>query len=660
MTGLGGVVHGAGWPEASLFGGEDRGGVVGSAACRDCHRDFHERWEQSRHGASVRGVTVEWAEGVFGELPVRLESEEGGHMLEGMGAEVWMRVGGGEKLRVLSALGGRDVWYLLTEWGDPVRLQVLPMAYDLRRREWFSPGAEAGGMHGGGVGVEWTAASFTFSGGCYACHVSGGGSGRLESGAWWEEPGIRCESCHGPGGEHVRECRAVGEGEIPADLKIIAAGSFTSGQMEGLCGSCHGRVGVIGAGFRPGDLFADHFDLALWEDANFGPGGREEGETYTMTSWQANRCAREGGLTCLDCHTSSGRDRFPGVEANRACMPCHEERVEAVEEHSHHVAGGPGGRCVDCHMPVSEFGRMRRHDHSFRAPAPVVSLEFGGRSACGICHEDRGEAWAVEKVREWHGEHSGEGELRRTGLLEAARAGDWSRLDEMLGSLGSEQRHPVYMASMARLLAGCEDGRVVGALVGLLGAESLWVRASAADAMVGRLVPSAVPGLVKLAGDPVRLVRFRAASALAALPEGVLEEEDRVVVERAWGELEVSLLGRSEQVGVMEALGHFYLDRGRAEEAGVWLVRALGEQPENLGLLVSAGTALYRAGDLEGAREWLQGAVRLHPASGLAWANWVKYWGDLGKEEEEAKARREAEVRLEGGQLEEYRDRVRR
>jgi hypothetical protein len=243
--------------------------------------------------------------------------------------------------------------------------------------------------------------------------------------------------------------------------------------------------------------------------------------------------------------------------------------------------------------------------------------------------------------------------------MDLARSGDWSRLDEMLASLGGESGLPVYVASMVRLLAACEDDRVAGALVDLLGYESVWVRASAADSMVGRLVPAAVPGLVKLAGDPVLLVRLRAAAALAMLPDGVVDGVGQEVLARAWGELEAGMLRRSGEAGAMEALGHFYLDRGRLEEAGGWFVRALAEQPENLGLLVSAGTAFYRAGDLGQARKWLNRAVDLHPKSGMAWGNWVEYLEHEGQEGEVLRARQEAEVRLEGAEIESFRSRVR-
>lgn len=637
--------------------------VAGSAACRECHPVFHERWEHSRHGASVVSVSKAWAARELGVLPAELSDSPDERFRLGWGdraLEMTVEENGGkpERLTADFALGGRDLWYLLGELGGD-RLQVLPMAYDRRREEWFNPASSASRPHQeeeAVAGLNWRSPAYTFNDGCYACHVSGAGRSDAGPGSgatrWWEEPGIRCESCHGPGGEHVRAFREARESGRPAvDLKIIAAGDFTGPQIEGLCGSCHAKLAPIGGPFLPGNLFADHFDLALWEDTDFAVDGREQGETYTMTSWLSNRCAERGGLDCLHCHTSSGRNRFPGEAADAACQPCHEERVAGSEQHSRHPAGEPGGRCVDCHMPVTEFARMRRHDHSFRPPTPAVTVEFGSPNACSGCHGDRGAAWADLQVRQWHGADYQAPVIRRARWLDRARKQDWSALDGLLQNLEEEHDEPVYVASMIRLLGPCDDERKLPVMIRALAHPSPWVQASAAQGLAGQLRAGAVPGLVRLAGGPTRLLRLRAAEALVSLPDGVLESREQVTVDRALRELEDQLRLHSDDVSGMEALGHFYLDRGEAVEGARWLERALEREPGRLALMVSAGTAHYRAGDRDRAGLRFQGAVEVHPESGLAWLNWVRYLelcGQTGKVEE---ARRVALGRLRGNEL---------
>jgi hypothetical protein len=628
--------------------------VTGSASCRECHVEFHDRWESSRHGASVRAVDVGWVGGDLGDLPAEVRVEEALHRLVVRGDRLVVDAadpgGGRREVPVEFGLGGRDVWYLLGALEDG-RLQTLPVAFDIRRREWFNPGASAVRPHAVGreEAVEWTSPAYTFNASCYGCHVSGGrrpewaGAG---GGRWWDEPGIRCESCHGPGEEHIRVCREAGAGVRPEDLRIVAAGSFSGMQLDGLCGSCHARQRPITSEFRLGDGFFDHFDLLLLEDEDFWADGRERGETYTMTTWQANRCAQEGGLTCMHCHTSSGRDRYPGERANLACMPCHADKLEAGELHTRHAVGKAGSRCVDCHMPVTEFARMRRHDHSFRAPVPWATMELGSPNACQACHGDRGPEWADVEVRRWHERDYQEPVVRRARWIERARRSDWSDLEGMLASLERESGEVLYVASLIRLLGACDDERKVPALVAGLRHRSPLVQASAAGGLAGYLSGMTLPGLVEAAGHPVRLVRVRAAQALAPVPDGLLTVEARERVDRAFDEFEAAMQVETGDGLAWETLGHFRLDRGDVEGARAALMEALRLDPGNLGLLISAATAARRAGREGEAEALLKRAVESHPRSELAWFSRVVQLELSGRGAEAVRVRDEARKRL--------------
>ena len=110
------------------------------------------------------------------------------------------------------------------------------------------------------------------------------------------------------------------------------------------------------------------------------------GENYTYTQWLTSPCVKSGQLDCLHCHTSSGRYRFDEAKANRACLPCHQGKVEHPLAHTHHAAGSPGHRCVVCHMPKTEFARMERTDHSMRPPTPAATIAFHSPNACNLCH----------------------------------------------------------------------------------------------------------------------------------------------------------------------------------------------------------------------------------------------------------------------------------
>ncbi len=70
-------------------------------------------------------------------------------------------------------MGGKNVYFFLTPY-DRGRLQVLPVAYDLGRKEWYDVSA-SGLRHFTDVterAVSWTDPELTFNTSCHGCHVS--------------------------------------------------------------------------------------------------------------------------------------------------------------------------------------------------------------------------------------------------------------------------------------------------------------------------------------------------------------------------------------------------------------------------------------------------------------------------------------------------------
>ena len=429
------------------------------------------------------------------------------------------------KYPIEHVLGGKNVYYFLTRL-DRGRFQTLPLAYDVKWREWFDMAA-SGVRHyphqsGGDAPVDWKDRVYTFNTGCYGCHVSrlsthydpGADSYRTT----WDEPGIDCETCHGPGAEHARVCRRAPEGTVPDDLKIIRGGSrFTPRQNNDACASCHAKAAPLTGRYRPDGNFYDFFDLTTLEHPDFYPDGRDLGENYTLTTWLLSPCVKSGRLDCLHCHTSSGRFKQK-QDPNQACLPCHRERVDNAADHAHHPPSSEGGQCIACHMPATEFARMKRSDHSMLPPAPSATLAFKSPNACNLCHSERDAQWADALVRRWRTRDYQAPLLHRAGLIDAARRRDWSRLPEMLAYIASNDRDEVFAASLIRLLPAASDPRIRPVLLSALQDPAPLVRAAAAEAVSLRSWPQGLQALAAAAGDKTRLVRIRAAAGLAAAP----------------------------------------------------------------------------------------------------------------------------------------------
>jgi len=526
---------------------------------------------------------------------------------------------------IAHVLGGKNVYYFLTPMAKG-RLQTLPVAFDVRARTWYDTAA-SGVRHfhdrPADQAIFWTDPLYTFNTACYRCHVSQLSTNyNVATDTYntaWAEPGINCETCHGPGAEHVRVCRAAPKGQPPRDLKIISVARFTPDQHNATCAPCHAKMVPLTTTFRPGDRYFDHYDLATLEDPDFYPDGRDLGENYTFTLWRMNPCAKAGRLDCVHCHTSSGRYRFAEpAKANDACLPCHQERVAGAAAHHHHPGDGPGTRCIDCHMPTTSFARMRRTDHSLLPPTPAATLQHKSPNACNLCHADKTADWADQTVRQWYAEDYEAPVLRRAGLVADARRRDWSRLSDMLTTITSEDRDEVTATGLVRLLGRCDDPRKWPALMQALADPSPLVRSAAAGSLEAMLAPATVAALLEAAEDPVRLVRIRAAGALAAYPRDRLSEADRARLDRVLAELEASLACRPDDWISHYNLGNYYADRGRPDAALGEFAVASRLRPDAVPPYVNASMVHARRGETAEAEAALRRALAADPASAAA------------------------------------------
>ena len=244
-----------------------------------------------------------------------------------------------KKYPIEHVLGGKNVYYFLTPFKKG-RLQTLPLAYDVQKKEWFDTAASGMRHFPGGersTPVDWKEPPYTFNTACYSCHVSQLSTNYdLKTDTYrttWAEPGINCETCHGPSEEHNKIAKATPKGQPLSDLRIIRTKTMTKEQRNDLCSSCHAKASPLTPEYKPEERFFDHFDLTTLEDADFYPDGRDLGENYTSTSWLMSPCYKSGKIDCIHCHTSSGRYRFKAEDkANEACMPCHEARVKDADD----------------------------------------------------------------------------------------------------------------------------------------------------------------------------------------------------------------------------------------------------------------------------------------------------------------------------------------
>ena len=506
------------------------------------------------------------------------------------------------------AMGGKNVYYFLTTL-DRGRLQVLPLAYDVRNRSWIDttasmtihdPGPTAQPLH-------WRDPMLTFNTSCRACHVSQSAANYdAKSDSYqttWRESGINCEACHGPSAGHIQSMQAGHK----ADLQLVSMKSLSTAQRNDLCATCHAKLISISSDFKPGDRFFDHYSVAALETDDFFPDGRDYRENYTLTSWMMSACVKAGQLDCLHCHTSSGRYRFAD---NQSCLPCHAAQIRDPAAHTHHKPDSAGSRCISCHMPTTEYARMRRTDHSMRPPTPAATIAYKSPNACNLCHTDRDAAWADKQVRSWYKRDYQAQALSVARLIEAARKLDWNQLPAMLAYLKRADHDEIFAASLSRLLWNCGDTRKIPALLESLHDHSPLVRAAAVDGLSSHIGTQTLPALRAAASDKYRLVRIRAGAALAATREAQ--------VEPAIAEYVASLKTRPDDYSQHMNLGVFYADRGQPREAIAEYETAIRLRPDFAPPLINAAVTYSQLGEDEKAESALRRALQLDPESSAA------------------------------------------
>ena len=148
---------------------------------------------------------------------------------------------------------------------------------------------------------------------CFRCHSNGDLNLGTDYSIQPLELGIRCESCHGPGGEHVRA------GVRAATLSNPKR--FSSVELNDFCGACHRN--------SPENDWTDKW------------------KTRHQPSYLAQAaCFRKsrGALSCLTCHDPHAPLNEVAAKYEHRCMQCH----RAVR---HNTPVAAGRSCVDCHMP---------------------------------------------------------------------------------------------------------------------------------------------------------------------------------------------------------------------------------------------------------------------------------------------------------------------
>ncbi len=634
---------------------------VGTAVCAECHADETEAWKTSDHAWALKEPDSASMLGDFENASFTLDGvtsrffrKDGGYFVETEGAG-----GKPETFQIRYAVGHRPLQQYLVETGAG-RLQVLDIAWDVNARKWFHLYPDQ--KLPAGDGMHWTGTYKNWQARCATCHQTGfDKSYDFPSRTYkshWTELTVGCESCHGPGKDHVNAAR---QGN-PRQSLMPKLGAGQQENEINVCGPCHARRDAFSQVQPPaGAAFNDHYALSLLTpDLYFGD-GQQNAEVFILGSFlqskmkakgvtcsnchepHSNNLLAEGNAVCTQCHTGAGRSDFPSLRKAEYDTPAHH----------HHPAGSEAALCVTCHMPERSYMLIDpRRDHFFRKPDPLQSQAAGAPDVCTTCHTDKTQAWAAENITKWFPDSDRSWQDR--GALIAFNAGDRqeSTLADLAGFIRSRETPGIARATALRAVAASGTVSEADAAL-LLKDEDALVRAAAAGAI--RHIPPAerIPLLTPLLSDPVRSVRQTAAieiagAGVAALPppgdqkfrealqeyldsrlanadtpEGHMAIGGMALSRRKWDDAEAAFRTATEMDPQLTqawlVLSEIREARGDAAGTEAALTAAIAASPGNIDLLLARAGFEARRQQTDDALAWYRRALALDANRADAW-----------------------------------------
>jgi predicted CXXCH cytochrome family protein len=625
---------------------------VGSEICSGCHQAEAKSWGISQHQAAMQHATERTVLGDFRDagfdyygVHSRFYRENGKFLVETDGPDGRLAV-----FEVKFTFGVDPLQQYLIEFPDG-RIQALSIAWDSRPKDeggqrWFHlyPNEEI--KHDDVL--HWTRLNQNWNFMCAECHSTGvrrNYDARTDHFATkWAEISVGCEACHGQGSSHVAWARdqeswwPFGKHEDqnkgllvhfderrgvtwPIDAQSgtarrSAAPLALRKEVE-TCGLCHARRAAFHEDWLPGQwLSQTHVVEPLTRSTYYADGQmRDVEEAYNYAPFKQSKMFA-AGVTCSDCHEPhSAKLRAPG---EGVCLQCHAAEKYANVAHRHHAGIDRAPTCISCHMPERNYMVVdKRHDHSFRIPRPDLSAALATPNACNDCHRDKDTQWAAAAVEAWFG-------ADRKGFQTYGSAYRASRAEEvdaaaLLASVVADRNLPaVARAGALAELAPRLSPANLGLARGSLADPDPMVRIGALDMLENASPGQVFPWVAPLLSDPVRGVRVRAVSLLAAVPTASQPPPDREPFERAAVEFIDAQRANSDRPEARTTLGGFFVRRGQAVEAEAEYKAALHLSPQYLAASINLAD-LYRQLNRDGDGEAvLRTAIAISPQAAAA------------------------------------------
>lgn len=634
---------------------------VGAEACATCHVDQYRMWSESTHGRAGGEPGPEVVIAPFDGRPIRFADATVVPRIRGGVYEFVVRQDGFEEAthRVDGVIGGAHMigggtQGFISRQTDGTE-RFLPWDWSGTSETWFCNTGSRANQGWEPISTEMRLAdcgdwppvrsigTVDRFANCQECHGSQILT-ELEPGVGYRTSyttlQVNCESCHGPGRDHVERTSAPGyEPGDPAGIETLA--NLDKDESLAVCFQCHALKDVLEEGYLPGESLEAYYALKypVLGDRPYTADGRVRSFAYQATHL-ASACYLDGPMDCVSCHEPHAQgywdiNRRPLADPfdDGQCTSCHSSKLIDVESHTFHPADSEGSRCVSCHMPYLQHAEVgdgvpfARADHTIAIPRPVFDSDVGLEGACRQCHADRTPLQLQGEATAWWGEIKPHRPLVE-GLATEFRARNLAEAGELL--LHPDETDPlIQFQALSRLVTGYLrpdvselPPSVEERLLELTTDEDLDVRSLAAAALHWSRGdhPAVRAHLVSMleSADTDEPLRGRWLLALGFLGDRARDEGDLATSAVAYRK---ALELRPGDARILQALGQMHSRAGAYQLAIDAFRQSLEADPAQPLGWVNLGMALADAGDPEGAREAYEEALALNPHEALAHFN---------------------------------------
>lgn len=607
---------------------------AGSERCGSCHQQQFHAWQGSHHQRAMATPDKNTVLGKFDDASFSAHGVTSQFFRKDDAWRVRTDASDGrlQDFPVRYTFG----WYPLQQYLLEMpggRLQGLTIAWDSRPaseggQRWYHLYPEEKNMDHAHP-LHWTGREQNWNYQCADCHSMGLKKhfdvAKDAYQTTWSEISVGCESCHGPGQDHVRwaenpaasnSASAIANKGLTVALPKLGGASWHFDAAKGIpvrspstgspaeveqCAACHSRRARISEEEIPGARFLDSFLPALLESDLYFDDGQMRGEVYEYGSFTQSKMYA-AGVTCSNCHDSHSLTLR--AKGNAVCTQCHEPARYDQPGHHQHKQGSVGAECKSCHMPERTYmGVDKRFDHSFRIPRPDLSLAVGSPNACNHCHTDQSPSWAQQRLQQWFPASARRG--HHFGLdLHAARSGQPDGEARLQALAGDAAQPGIVRATALAELAGMQRPANQALLQKTLVDPDPLVRLAAV-----RYLPQAGPQMMVTLGwslleDPVLAVRSETARVLAPLMQQSLPAAHREYLGTRIAEYQRTQQVNAERPESQLNLGLVAAAQGHIEEAEAAYRNALRFDAGFIPAYVNLSD-LYRATGRDGEGEQL-------------------------------------------------------